>query len=100
MVIDINMKHYKGKGILKWTTYYNKRTCIVLESLIDGPICKATVNIPEAILAEEEVLIKDWSENEGILAILVAAGVVLDTGRRVASCSVKANVCRLLVQPK
>jgi len=36
-------------------------------------------------LAPGEILIKDYSENEGMLDALVAAGVVSDTGRRIQS---------------
>ena len=46
----------------------------------DGPLAKATVwlDIPPA---EGCVWIKDWAENEGMLASLTAAGVIEPTGR-------------------
>lgn len=100
MVIRIDNKYYKGMGVVVWRAYSNKRIAILLESLMGEPLFTATVNIPEAILGKDEVLIKNWSENEGVLATLVNAGVVEGTGKKVPTGFVKANVCRLLVQPK
>ena len=73
------------------------RTAILLVDAVDGsPIATATVNFPEVALAADEVLIKDWSENNGILDALIAEGVVKDTGRRVPMGFVQAVVAKLL----
>ena len=40
-----------------------------------------TVNLPNAVLDEDCVWVKDWSENEGIVDALVRAGVGRTTGR-------------------
>ena len=58
----------------------------------------ATVNILGAT-EQGEVLLKDYSENEGLLECLVAEGVVEDTGRRVQSGFVQLPVCKMLVPP-
>jgi len=78
---------------LRWGFYGNGRRA--LELYDNGPIAKATVNIPEVELAEDEVCIKDWSENEGMLDALVEAGIVEDTGRRVEAGFVTAPVARI-----
>ena len=69
----------------------------LVEAETGEPYCTATVNMPEVPLAEGEVLIKNYSENEGVLAALVAAGVVEDTGRRVDAGYAGAGVavCKL-----
>jgi len=61
------------------------------------PYACATVNVPGVELAANEVLIKDWSENQGVLAALVAAGVVEETGRTVPTGRVEAKVTKLLI---
>ncbi len=61
------------------------------------PWCTASVCLPDQEQAPDEVFIKNWSENEGILDALVAGGIVEDTGRVVRSGFAAANVCRLLV---
>jgi len=41
-----------------------------------GPYAHASVNPPDQQLADDEVAIKDWSENEGMAQALISAGVV------------------------
>jgi hypothetical protein len=60
------------------------------------PISTCTVNIPEASLAVDEVIIKDYSENEGMLQTLLDAGVVELAGRSVRSGFVTCPVCILV----
>jgi hypothetical protein len=61
------------------------------------PIATATVNVPEIDVPPGLVLIKDYSENEGMLASLTKAGVVQPTGRTVPVGYCHAHVCRLLI---
>ena len=82
--------------------YSNGRTALQLVSAVDvddvykgEPIATATVNIPEMDLKENEVIIKDYSENEGMLEALVAAGIVVPTGRFVDSGFVTCPICIL-----
>lgn len=57
--------------------YANGRTAIELVSAKDGePWYVATVNIPEEKVDGDEIIIKDYSENEGVLAALQKAGIV------------------------
>jgi len=73
--------------------YSNKR---IVMPLIDGdgfPYSRATVNVPEAQIEPGEMLIKDWSENAGMLDALVEAGVVEDTG-----CTVPTGRARYIVK--
>ena len=74
--------------------YSNGRVAL---SLVDeeGPVATATVNLPGVPLGKNQVLIKDYSENEGILDALVAAGVVKSTGQMVRSGFVEVPVCEL-----
>ena len=61
-------------------SYGNGRPALSLvEQMEDGfgdPICSATANVPEAELGPMETLIKDYSENTGILDVLEEAGLV------------------------
>lgn len=40
------------------------------------PIARATVNMPHAEMGHREILIKDYSENEGMVASFLAAGYI------------------------
>jgi len=63
----------------------------------DLPYACATVNDPSVPLSENELLIKNWSENEGVLQALVDAYVVEDTGRTVPMGRTRAHIVRLLL---
>jgi len=63
-------------------------------------IAIATVNIPEIPIGENQVIIKNYSENEGIDKILREAGIISETTMWVRSGWVSVPVCNLLVDPK
>ena len=84
--------------------YYGMKTasgvrCPVIQ-LYDNedeqPFMTASVNIPTYPLEEGEVIIKNYSENEGILDALIEAGVVAPPHAVAYSGYVEADVCRLL----
>lgn len=77
-------------------SYANGRPAIQLMDAEDGcPYTTATVNLPDVLLADNEVLIKDYSENEGILDFLVENNIVIPTDRGVQSGHVWVPVCIL-----
>lgn len=87
---------YHGETVrLKPGRYSNGRLALRLFAVIGEPVATATVNIPEADLADGEILVKDYSENEGMLAFLEENGLVEDTGRVISSGYVAVPVCKL-----
>ena len=58
------------------------------------PYCTATVN-PSFTLANDEVVIKDWSENEGVLDALTSAGIVDVPHTPVQMGHTQGYVCRM-----
>jgi hypothetical protein len=52
---------------------------------IGSPIATATINLPDDAQAENEVFIKDYSENEGMYDALFEAGYVGEITREVNS---------------
>ena len=83
---------------VQWGRYPNGRVAIQLMDE-EGPVATATVNVPEADLAADEVIVKDYAENAGVLDLLVLMGVATPTGRRIPVGYVEAPVARLLVAP-
>jgi hypothetical protein len=63
-----------------------------------GRVATATVNVEEFddILADDEVFIKDYGENTGMMEALVAAGILEPTGDTVTIGFVTAKVARIL----
>lgn len=61
--------------------YGNDR--IAIQLMIDAtgePMTKASMNLYQEECGPRQTFIKDYSDNEGILAVLTAAGIVKDTG--------------------
>lgn len=73
------------------------RLAIELVDREDGmPYTRATVNLPDDPLGPDEVFVKDYAENEGVLDALEAAGLVKRTGRVVDQGYVKIPVAKIL----
>lgn len=58
--------------------YYTKeRKALSLKCIKDGtPMAVATINLPYIELEENEVIIKNYSENEGIDDVLIEAKII------------------------
>jgi hypothetical protein len=89
---------------MQWTCHVNKaeyengRTALELINAKNGEdVLVATVNIPEEKIAPDEVIIKDYSENEGILQVLVNAKIISEPIRTVHTGFVECPVCKLLI---
>lgn len=80
--------------------YPNGRIGLVLTDATPGdefgfPVATATVNLPDYPVPDNHVLIKDWSENEGMYKILLNAGVIKPMITLVPTGYVHAYLCEL-----
>ena len=80
------------------TYSFGNRKGIQLYELSGQPFITASTNLPDAELGQDEVFIKTWTENEGILEFLIKNGIVSDTGRRQPTGFTEAAVCKLLIE--
>lgn len=98
MIIDSQLTFGQVKQIrLTAGNYSNGRMALTASDPATGePIAKLTVNVPHANLAPGEILLKDWSENEGASDTLLAAGLIEPTGRGVICGFELAEVYRWL----
>lgn len=81
---------------IKLGSYANGRTSISLIDVEDKqPYAVATVNIPDALLLDNEVFVKDYSENEGMLDFLTTNNIVVPTDKWATSGFVDVQVCTL-----
>ncbi len=77
----------------------NNRPALVLTDAEDGsPVARVSVNLPEVEMADNETGIKNWSENEGLLEILVEGGVVSEPNRYAESGHVRVPICTILIE--
>lgn len=75
--------------------YANGRVSI---TLVDSgeTIAIATVNLVDSCIESDEVIIKDWSENKGMLDALIKAGIVAEPDKYEQTGHVIAFICKLL----
>lgn len=100
MIKDSRIFNYKqySNCFLMWGEYEaGGRTSLQIFD-IEGPITNITINLPEQPLNNNEIFVKSYSENEGMIDFLVKEGFVEDTGQRVQTGYVEAVVAKLLIQ--
>ena len=99
------MKEKKQVRFLDWLCdvnsehkYDNDRTAITLTDSEDGsPIMTASTNLPELPCGEDEVWIKNYSENKGIEKVLINAGVISKPIASTVTFGTTINKCRILI---
>lgn len=107
---DITVKFSFWDCNVHFRKYGNGRTAIQLtnhEPIDEGngfiyrvdecPIVTATINLPDEPLEPDEVIIKDYSENEGMLNALVGAKIISDPIRTCKSGFITGYICKLLL---
>jgi hypothetical protein len=98
------------KFVPKIRHYSNGRPAVEYLMLSDEPelaemgymesACVATLNLPDEDLEADEVIIKDYSENQGIYDCMLKAGHIGPASRYVKSGFITAPVCKLLLTQK
>lgn len=92
--MDVSFIGYIGKVV--WGKYRQSGQIAISLVEEDGcPLATATCSIEGAELEWGEVIVKDWSENRGMVEALVKAGVVHPAHRQIQSAFVTGKVCRL-----
>jgi len=91
---------FKNKNYLVGlNNYSNGRIAISLIDKIDySPFMVCTSNLPEYYIEIDEVIIKNYSENKGILDALEYSGIVKYTGKIVTSGYEALEVCTITNQ--
>ena len=89
--------HFLGEDCAVETARYgNGRLAIELVCADGAPMACATVNLPNVPMGADEAAIKDYSENEGMLAAMMSAGIVSAPMRWVESGWVRVPICRIM----
>lgn len=98
-VYDIKLTFFQGPVRLLFDSYRADHSrAITLVDARDGePVGIATVCVEGSNLAPNEVLIKSWSENDGMQQELRRLGIIGEVKRAVPTGFVSATVHDLLV---
>ncbi len=99
-VFDMDIKYYKGKVVLEAGLYERDgNLALTAKCAATGEkVLTFTVNVPGVWLGPGELLIKDWSENEGALDFLLENDLVESTNRAVLTGYAMAPVVRMTDQ--
>lgn len=92
------VKFKKWNCIVRKSNYFdNGRIALSLVDKDGDEVATATVNLPDEQIGEDEVFIKDYSENEGILKALQEAKIVGPVIESVSTGFVSVQKCKLLI---
>ena len=84
---------------LEETVYGNGRKTIVAscrnENGFIEPFGKLTVNVPDVELEDDEIIVKDWSENVEFAEACFNTGLFEDTGKKVKTGFAQAPIWRI-----
>lgn len=99
-VFDMDIKYFKGKVVLEAGLYERDgNLALSAKCAATGEkVLTFTVNVPGITLGPGELLIKDWSENEGALDFLLENDLVESTNRAVLTGYAMAPVVRMTDQ--
>jgi hypothetical protein len=82
---------------IEFGEYPNGRTAIELINKEDGDsVLVASVNLPDEILNSGEIAIKNYSENTGVMELLINTGVISQPIRYVNTGMVRIPICKLI----
>lgn len=92
----LKMKWHGWDCILQKGRYIDNSIGILLFDAHDGePVSKATVTMQGANLREDQIIVKDYSENEGMLDALTEIGLVTGVERWIETGWVRVPVCNI-----
>lgn len=98
--MTFNLLHGTYKNCkLSFQNYFNGNIALLVVADNGEVICKASVNLVDYSIPKNHILIKNWSENEGILSELIHHGIVEDTGKIFPAGFCESHLCKLLVDP-
>lgn len=76
-------------------SYFNDRVAITLYMKLGGRYGVLTVNLPDEKLEHNEFFVKTWSENQTLAKACRESKLFIDTGKRVKTGHVIAEVWKL-----
>jgi hypothetical protein len=83
---------------LKKANYLKKDGPLAIQAICAddySPAFTATVNLPEHSIAPDEAFVKDYGENQGVLAFLRENRIVTDIVRHIRSDYVSIPLCKI-----
>lgn len=98
--MDIKTKYIDCKNCsLHFSNHLDGSIALTIQDEYGNPLINVTKFLIENIFGEDKILIKNYSENEGILECLIDKGIIKHTGKIIAIRNIELHVCDLLIDP-
>lgn len=95
---EVKFKDWNCIVVLDKYTSNDRTAILLLEKETGDNIAVASINLPKYDLKDDEVIIKNYSENEGILEVLIEAKIISEPSVMIQTGFVKCPVCKLLIK--
>ncbi len=99
MKIKIKYGEYDNCS-LHFFKYINGQQGLAIQDEYGHSLINVTKYLFGQLISKNQILIKNYSENEGILKCLIEQGIIADTSITVQSGYVDLHICELLIDPK
>ncbi len=99
MKIKIKYGEYDNCS-LHFFKYINGQQGLAIQDEYGHPLINVTKYLFGHLIGKNQILVKNYSENEDILDCLIEQGIIVATGMTVHSGYVDLHVCELLIDPK
>jgi len=77
--------------------YQNGRVAVQLvDAKTSEPFATLTVNIPQATVSDNEIIVKTWTENEPVARAAFESGLFHDTGKRIPTGFSQAQIWKVI----
>jgi hypothetical protein len=84
---------------LRFSKYQDGTIALRIFDEYDHPLMTVTKNVPGCSLKKNQILVKNYSENEGILECLEEQEIIERTGMLCSSGFIDLHICNLLIEP-
>jgi hypothetical protein len=93
--LDVNFYGEIHHTNIHITQYGSSRIAILLQEQDGEPFGTLTVNLPDEEIEDGEIIVKTWSGNEPLADAAMKSGLFSDTGKRLKTGFVEAQIWRI-----
>jgi len=95
--MKINFNQWECEILIRKYPLNNRKAIQLVDAEDGSPVATATVNFPDEPLNDDEVLIKNYSENEGVYQALVDGKIISEAIEYIQRGFVTLPKCKLLI---
>jgi hypothetical protein len=94
---EVRFKDWDCLVVKRWYQNNHRRALVLVDKENGSPIATASVNLPDIMVPPEHVLIKSYSENEGMYEALLKADIIEPSIQTIPTGYVDVYLCKLKI---